>query len=62
MPRRVVPVPAWLWRAGLPFALPFFPGLKGTMVGRMAKDMIFDSTAAAQDIGWSPRAFRPRFR
>jgi nucleoside-diphosphate-sugar epimerase len=62
MPRRVVPVPAWLWRAGLPFALPFFPGLKGTMVGRMAKDMTFDSTAAAQDIGWSPRVFRPRFR
>lgn len=62
MPRRVVPVPAWLWRTGLPFALPFFPGLKGTMVDRMAKDMTFDSSAAAEDLGWSPRAFRPRFR
>lgn len=62
MPRRIVPVPAWLWRAGLPFALPFVPGLKGTMVERMAKDMTFDSTPAAEDLGWSPRAFHPRFR
>lgn len=61
MPRRSIPVPTLLWRAGFVLAKPLFPGANVAMGIRMMKDMTFDSTPAARDFGWKPRAFNPRF-
>jgi hypothetical protein len=56
LPRRFVPVPPWLWRAGFAVVNPLFPG-----ANVMMKDMTFDATSAVRDFGWSPRAFKPTF-
>jgi len=60
-PRRLVSVPPWLWRASFVAAKPLFPGANVAMGIRMMKDMTFDATPAIEDLGWSPRAFRPVF-
>lgn len=61
MPRRTVPVPPLLWRAGFLLAKPLYPGANVAMGIRMMKDMTFDSAPATRDFGWHPRAFNPRF-
>jgi nucleoside-diphosphate-sugar epimerase len=60
-PRRTVPVPVWLWRFIFFLAKPLFPDANVAMGLRMTKDMVFDSTPAAQDFGWKPRTFHPVF-
>lgn len=59
--RRLVSVPAVLWRAGFLVAKPLYPGANVAMGMRMKKDMTFDSTPAIRDFGWNPRAFKPSF-
>jgi nucleoside-diphosphate-sugar epimerase len=60
-PRRPIPIPVFVWRAGFLLAKPLFPTANVAMGTRMTKDMIFDSTPAIRDFGWNPRAFRPAF-
>jgi nucleoside-diphosphate-sugar epimerase len=60
--RRIVAVPAPLWRVAFAMAGPFISNANVAMGNRMAKDMIFDPTPAVQDFGWTPRAFRPKFK
>ena len=61
LPRRFVSVPPWLWRATFAAINPLYPDANVAMGIRMMKDMTFDSTPARQDLGWSPRGFRPVF-
>lgn len=61
LPRRLISVPPWLWRAGFGLAKPLFPGSNVAMGIRMMKDMTFDATPAVRDFGWNPRPFRPIF-
>jgi nucleoside-diphosphate-sugar epimerase len=61
LPRRTVPVPALLWKAGFALAKPLFPNANVAMGIRMMKDMTFDATPAIRDFGWNPRPFRPVF-
>jgi len=61
LPRRMISVPPLLWRAGFFLAKPLFPEANVAMGIRMMKDMTFDSSPAARDIGWKPRAFKPVF-
>jgi nucleoside-diphosphate-sugar epimerase len=61
LPRRFVSVPPWLWRASFAVINPLYPDANVAMGIRMMKDMTFDSTPARQDLGWSPRGFRPVF-
>ncbi|NEX92852.1 NAD-dependent epimerase/dehydratase family protein [Caulobacter sp. 17J65-9] len=58
---RILSVPKPVWRAGLALAAPLLPGVGAAMGERMDQDLAFDGAAAARDLGWSPRAFRPRF-
>lgn len=60
--RRVVGLPAWLWRGAFALAGRFLPGFNAEMGTRMLKDMTFDDHDARADFGWSPRDFRPRFQ
>jgi uncharacterized protein YbjT (DUF2867 family) len=60
-PRIIVPVPPLLWKVAFTLAQPLFPNANVAMGMRMAKDMVFDGSAARQDFGWNPRGFRPRF-
>jgi nucleoside-diphosphate-sugar epimerase len=59
--RRTIAIPPFLWRAAFAVAKPLFPGANAAMGMRMMKDMVFDSTPAAQDFGWKPRMFNPVF-
>ncbi|MEH2470465.1 nucleoside-diphosphate-sugar epimerase [Nitrobacteraceae bacterium AZCC 2161] len=61
-PRRIVPVPPWLWRTAFAAAKPFISNANVAMGNRMSKDMIFNPEPAAQDFGWRPRAFHPVFK
>jgi nucleoside-diphosphate-sugar epimerase len=61
LPRRTIPVPAFLWRASFVLAKSLFPGANVAMGTRMVKDMAFDAAPAARDFGWNPRAFHPMF-
>ena len=61
LPRRFVPIPPWLWRLSFAVAKPLYPSANVAMGIRMMKDMTFDAVPARQDIGWSPRAFKPNF-
>lgn len=61
LPRRFIPVPPWAWRAAFIVVNPLFPGANVAMGIRMMKDMTFDSSPARNDLGWSPRRFRPVF-
>jgi nucleoside-diphosphate-sugar epimerase len=60
-PPRVLPLPAWLFGLVMALARPFYPGATTAMGARMGQDLVFDSTAATRDFGWTPRAFHPRF-
>ncbi|MBI5321054.1 MAG: epimerase [Bradyrhizobium sp.] len=62
LPRRFVSMPPWLWRAGFVTVRPLFPGANVAMGIRMMKDMTFDAAPAIEDLGWSPRSFRPTFK
>jgi len=61
MTRRTIAIPVGLWRTVFFLARPLFPDANVAMGTRMMKDMVFDSTAAAQDFGWKPRLFNPVF-
>jgi nucleoside-diphosphate-sugar epimerase len=61
-PRRVIPVPVFLWRAAFALAKPFIANANVAMGSRMSKDMIFDPAPAMQDFGWKSRPFRPMFK
>jgi hypothetical protein len=54
-------MPPWLFALVMRLAKPFYPGATAAMGARMGQDLTFDSSAAARDFGWSPRAFHPRF-
>jgi len=60
-PRRMVSVPAPIWRATFPLIKPLFPGANVAMGLRMMQDMTFDATPAINDLGWTARGFRPVF-
>jgi nucleoside-diphosphate-sugar epimerase len=60
--RRIVAMPALLWRAAFVVVGPFVSNANVAMGNRMAKDMVFDPTPAMQDFGWTPRGFRPKFK
>jgi nucleoside-diphosphate-sugar epimerase len=59
--RRMVPIPAPVWRAAFVAIKPLFPGANVAMGIRMMKDMAFDATPAIKDFGWNPRDFHPVF-
>jgi nucleoside-diphosphate-sugar epimerase len=61
LPRRMLPVPAALWRIAFALANPLFPSANVAMGIRMTKDMTFDAAPAIRDFGWSPRTFHPSF-
>jgi nucleoside-diphosphate-sugar epimerase len=61
-PRRIIPLPPILWRTAFHMTQRFFPNANAEMGSRMSKDLVFDASAAAQDFGWSPRSFHPRFK
>ena len=60
-PRRMISIPAALWRMAFALAHPLFPGANVAMGLRMTKDMTFDATPAVEDFGWNPRSFHPVF-
>jgi len=60
-PRRTLPIPVLMWRAGFLLAKPLFPTANVAMGIRMTKDMTFDAAPAKRDLGWNPRGFRPMF-
>ena len=59
--RQIIPVPPLLWRTAFLLARARFPNANVAMGDRMAKDMVFDGSAAARDFGWNPRGFHPKF-
>jgi nucleoside-diphosphate-sugar epimerase len=59
---RILTIPPALWRLGLRATAPLLPGASVGMGDRMSADLTFDGAPAAQDFGWSPRAFHPDFR
>lgn len=61
-PRRVIPVPVFLWRAAFALAKPFIADANVAMGSRMSKDMTFDPAPAMEDFGWNSRPFRPIFK
>jgi len=61
LPRRIVPIPALLWRAVFVWAGRLFPGANVAMGIRMMQDMAFDARPAVTDFGWQPRGFHPAF-
>ncbi len=60
-PRRIIPLPPFLWRMAFFLMRRWLPNANAAMGTRMSKDMVFDASPARQDFGWSPRGFRPRF-
>jgi nucleoside-diphosphate-sugar epimerase len=60
--RRILSVPAPVWRLAFAVASPLLPGATAGMGARMDEDLTFDPAPAARDFGWSPRPFRPDFR
>ena len=58
---RVLPLPVGLYRAAIAAArvLPGYRSLTPAVADRMNQDMVFDSSAAVQDLGLKPRAFSP---
>ncbi len=61
LPRRIINVPAPVWRTAFLVAKPLFPSANVAMGIRMMKDMTFDAAPAEKDFGWKPRAFHPVF-
>src|SRR6201991_1007338 len=62
LPRRIIPVPALLWRAVFIWTGRLFPGANVAMGIRMMRDMAFDGRPAKADFGWQPRGFHPVFK
>jgi nucleoside-diphosphate-sugar epimerase len=60
--RRIVAIPAPLWRAAFALTAPFISNANVAMGNRMSIDMIFDVAPAVKDFGWNPREFRPKFK
>lgn len=60
-PRRLLPLPAAVWSAAFTMARPLFPGVTGIMGQRMSTDLVFDSSDAVREFGWSARTFHPNF-
>jgi nucleoside-diphosphate-sugar epimerase len=61
-PRRIVALPAWLWKATFTIMKPLLPSSGNTAMGtRMLTDLVFDAAPAVRDFGWNPRRFRPVF-
>lgn len=58
---RTLPMPTWLFGLIMRLAKPFYAGATTAMGTRMGQDLTFDSSPAARDFGWAPRAFHPRF-
>jgi len=54
-PRRIIPLPPFLWRAAFHMAQRYFPSANAEMGARMSKDLVFDASAAVHDFGWKPR-------
>lgn len=59
LPRRLISVPPWLWRAGFGLAKPLFPDSNVAMGIR--KDMTFDATPAVRDFGLGSKALPSDF-
>jgi nucleoside-diphosphate-sugar epimerase len=59
--RRLVPFPPIVWRSAFALVRPIYPWVRPAMGERMLKDLVFDSSAAVSDFGWSARDFAPRF-
>jgi nucleoside-diphosphate-sugar epimerase len=57
-----LPVPLTLARGAVMFAsrLPAFGAASEGAIARMREDLVADNAAAMRDLGWMPRAFRPR--
>ena len=62
MPRRTIPVPPLLWRAGFFLAKPLYPGANVAMGIRMMKDMTFDSTPAIARLRLESESLQSRVR
>ena len=58
----IVSAPEPLWRLAFALARPLLPGATAQMGSRMGADLAFDGAAAATDVGWHPRPFRPDFK
>ena len=58
---RIVSIPAPLWMLAAYLASSVLPNVSAATGARMDTDLIFDSEPARHDLGWAPRAFRPRF-
>lgn len=58
----LIGVPLWAFRLGAALVrlLPRCRHWKSAMAERMALDLVFDHSAAARDLGFAPRSFRPR--
>lgn len=63
-PPRLIRVPTLLFKAALAGAHAFgkMQGLGSAAVARMQEDLVFDVEPARQDLGYSPRGFRPEGR
>jgi nucleoside-diphosphate-sugar epimerase len=59
---RIISVPPTLWTLGLKLAGGLLPDVNAAMGARMETNLAFDGAAAARDLHWAPRPFRPRFR
>ncbi len=57
----ILSLPLPLVRMGYALARPWLPGSTAAMVERVGENLTFDPGPAQRDLGWSPRAFRPRF-
>ena len=60
-PRRLVPLPPFVWKSAFAAVRPIYPNVTPVMGERMMKDLAFDSSAAISDFGWSSRKFAPSF-
>ncbi len=56
-----VPIAAFRVALWLMSRLPRFGDFNGEMARRMNEDLVFDSSSAARDFGYSPRPFLPEF-
>ncbi|MGC0389270.1 SDR family oxidoreductase [Bradyrhizobium sp. USDA 241] len=60
--RRIVSVPAPVWKLLFAIAKPLFPGANSAWGTRMLVDLDFDASTAVRELGWRPRGFHPVFK